>query len=88
MLKKDTKEGLMLMFVYCGILAVAVVICAFVGYEVDELISSEFGMITGVLLFFVACWLSWVLAVWITEPKSGQLAASDGGTRGWDSDRS
>jgi hypothetical protein len=70
MISKDTKEGFILMFAYSGILAVATVICAFIGYEIDELFGSAIGVTLSIGMFFIACWLCWMLAVRFTQPKS------------------
>jgi hypothetical protein len=78
MFSKDTKEGLLLILVYCGILAVATVICAFVGYEIDELFGSGIGVTLSIFAFFGACWFCWVLAVRITEPRAARAAALKG----------
>jgi hypothetical protein len=81
MFSKDTKEGLLLILVYCGILAVATVICAFVGYEIDELFGSGIGVTLSIFAFFGACWFSWVLAVRVTEPRAAEQQQSKGPRR-------
>jgi hypothetical protein len=69
MLSKSSVEALILMLVYCGFLIAASVICAFVGYEIDELWGGGVGVTLSIFAFFASCWLCWVLAVRVTEPR-------------------
>ena len=67
MFSKDTTEGLLLLF--CGLFVVSVVICALVGYEIDELWGGGVGVTISIFAFFASCWMCWIAAVRLTKPR-------------------
>ena len=46
-----------------------------IGLIVEREFGSQASLIVFLALYFLFLWLSWLFAVWMTEPKSGVPAA-------------
>jgi hypothetical protein len=49
----------------------------FIGLFVEHEWGSNASLIVFLALYFGFLWVSWILAVWATEPKKADLAASN-----------
>jgi hypothetical protein len=47
----------------------------FIGLIVEREFGSQASLLVFLALYFVFLWLSWLLAVWMTEPKRAEPAA-------------
>ena len=46
----------------------------FIGLAVERAFGGQVSLIVFLTLYFLFLWISWVLAVWITEPKHTEPA--------------
>jgi len=57
------------LFWYVGLLRASVVLACLCGRFVKYEWGSNPSLIVFLTLYFLTLWVSWILAVWITEPK-------------------
>jgi hypothetical protein len=49
----------------------------FIGLITEEAFGGQVSLIVFLTLYFLFLWVSWVLAVWMTEPKTTATARAD-----------
>ena len=65
----------MLLIVYYVIFMIAGDLSAYlIGLTVEREFGSQASLIVFLALYFLFLWVSWLLAVWMTEPKRAALA--------------
>ena len=66
----------MLLIVYYVIFMIAGDLAAYlIGLIVEREFGSQASLIVFLVLYFLFLWVSWLLAVWMTEPKRAASAA-------------
>lgn len=66
----------MLLIVYYVIFMIAGDLAAYlIGLIVEREFGSQASLIVFLALYFLFLWVSWLLAVWMTEPKRAASAA-------------
>ena len=65
-----------LIFYYLGFMAVGDVAAYILGSAVEYEWGAQVSLIVFLALYFLFLWIAWILAVWITKPKSVEPAAS------------
>ena len=58
-----------LIFCYLGFMAAGDVAAYLLGSAVEYEWGSNASLVVFLTLYFLILWVSWILAVWITEPK-------------------
>lgn len=61
---------MLLLIYYVIILLLLNVVTYFVGYTVERIWGSQASLIIFLVLYFVALWAAWIIAVRLTEPKT------------------
>ena len=65
----------MLLIVYYVVFMISGdVLAYFLGLFVEHEWGSQVSLFVFLFLYFLFLWVSWVLAVWMTKPKEGELA--------------
>jgi hypothetical protein len=59
-----------LIFYYVAFMVVGDVVAYLLGLFTEYEWGSYVSLIVFLALYFLSLWMSWVLAVWVTEPKS------------------
>jgi hypothetical protein len=63
-------ESVMVLIAYYFVFMVAGDLAAyFIGLIVEREFGSQVSLIVFLTLYFLFLWVSWLLAVWVTEPK-------------------
>jgi uncharacterized membrane protein len=71
-----SREGIVLLIVYYVVFMIAGDLSAyFIGLIVEREFGSQASLIVFLALYFLFLWFSWLLAVWMTEPKRAAPAA-------------
>ena len=65
-----------LIFYYLGFMAAGDVAAYLLGSAVEYEWGSQVSLIVFLALYFLFLWIAWVLAVWVTKPKSVEPAPS------------
>ena len=65
-----------LIFYYLGFMAAGDVAAYLLGSAVEYEWGSQVSLIVFLALYFLFLWIAWVLAVWVTKPKSIEPAPS------------
>jgi hypothetical protein len=69
-------EGIVLLIVYYVVFMIAGDLSAYlIGLIVEREFGSQASLIVFLALYFLFLWFSWLLAVWMTEPKRDAPAA-------------
>jgi cation transporter-like permease len=69
-------ESAMWLIVYYLVFMVIGDICAYlIGLATEAAFGSQASLIVFLSLYFAFLWVSWLLAVWVTEPKHATAAA-------------
>ena len=66
---------MLLIVYYVGFMIVGDLSDYLIGLFVEREFGSQASLIVFLALYFLFLWLSWVLAVWMTEPKHAAPAA-------------
>ena len=66
---------MLLIVYYVGFMIVGDLYDYLIGLFVEREFGSQASLIVFLALYFLFLWLSWLFAVWMTEPKSGASAA-------------
>ena len=67
----QSTEGIVaLIFYYLGFMAAGDVAAYLLGSAVEYEWGSQVSLIVFLALYFLFLWIAWVLAVWVTNPKS------------------
>jgi hypothetical protein len=66
---------LLLIVYYVGFMIAGDLSDYLIGLIVEREFGSQASLIVFLALYFLFLWLSWLFAVWMTEPKSGAPAA-------------
>ena len=66
---------MLLIVYYVGFMIVGDLSDYLIGLFVEREFGSQASLIVFLALYFLFLWLSWLFAVWMTEPKSGVPAA-------------
>jgi hypothetical protein len=66
---------LLLIVYYVGFMITGDLSDYLIGLIVEREFGSQASLIVFLALYFLFLWLSWLFAVWMTEPKSGVPAA-------------
>jgi hypothetical protein len=66
---------LLLIVYYVGFMIAGDLSDYLIGLIVEREFGSQASLIVFLALYFLFLWLSWLFAVWMTEPKSGVPAA-------------
>jgi len=48
----------------------------FIGLVTERAFGGQVSLIVFLALYFLFLWISWVLAVWLTEPKQAKTAST------------
>jgi len=59
---------------YLGLVAVGDVLAYFLGLAVERQWGGYASMVAFLALYFVVLWIAWVLAVWLTKPRTAAAA--------------
>jgi cation transporter-like permease len=63
-------ESVMQLIVYYLVFMIVGDLCAYlIGLVTERAFGGQVSLIVFLTLYFLFLWISWVLAVWITEPK-------------------
>jgi hypothetical protein len=66
----------MWLIVYYVVFMITGDICAYlIGLGTERVFGSQASLIVFLTLYFLFLWVSWLLAVWITEPKQSPAPA-------------
>ena len=69
----------MLLIVYYLVFMIAGDFAAYlIGLVAEREFGSQVSLIVFLTLYFLFLWVSWVLAVWVTEPKRAAAVSSKG----------
>ena len=64
-----------LIFYYVAFMVVGDFVAYLLGLFTEYEWDSYASLVVFLALYFLSLWLSWVLAVWVTKPKSARQAA-------------
>jgi hypothetical protein len=67
---------MILIFCYVGFMIAGDVLAYLLGSAVEYQFGSQVSLIVFLVLYFAFLWISWLLAVYVTRPKGGELKAS------------
>jgi Flp pilus assembly protein protease CpaA len=65
-----------LIFYYLGFMAAGDVAAYLPGSAVEYEWASQVSLVVFLALYFLFLWIAWLLAVWVTKPKSVEPATS------------
>jgi cation transporter-like permease len=69
-------ESAMWLIVYYVVFMIIGDICAYlIGLATERAFGDQASLIVFLTLYFAFLWVSWLLAVWVTEPKPAAAAA-------------
>jgi hypothetical protein len=63
-----------LLVYYIGFMILGDLVAYFIGLITERTFGSQASLIVFLALYFLFLWISWVLAVWLTEPKHAKTA--------------
>ena len=66
---------MVLIFWYLGFMIAGDVLAYLLGSVIEYEFGSKVSLIVFLALYFLFLWVSWLLAVRVTKPKAGELAA-------------
>jgi hypothetical protein len=69
-------ESMQLIFYYVGFMIAGDIASYLIGLVVERQFGSHVSLIVFLALYFLFLWISWLLAVWFTQPKSVQPAGA------------
>jgi len=73
---KTLWESAMWLIVYYVVFMIIGDVCAYlIGLATERAFGSQASLIVFLTLYFAFLWVSWLLAVWVTEPKHAATAA-------------
>jgi antibiotic biosynthesis monooxygenase (ABM) superfamily enzyme len=71
------EEGVMRLIVYYVVFMIVGDFAAyFIGLVTERTFGSQASLIVFLTLYFLFLWISWLLAVWLTEPKHTESVSS------------
>jgi hypothetical protein len=60
---------MLIIIYYIAILLMMNVVTVSIGFAVENLWGSGVSLVVFLTLYFLALWIAWVIAVWLTKPK-------------------
>jgi hypothetical protein len=65
----DVERVMQLIVYYVGFMILGDLAAYFIGLVSERSFGGQVSLIVFLILYFLFLWISWVLAVWLTEPK-------------------
>ena len=65
-----------LLVYYIGFMILGDLGAYFIGLITERAFGNQASLIVFLALYFLFLWISWILAVWLTEPKPAKTAPS------------